>query len=161
MKHSCRHGEEEGGTKRSTCWGNCWLRSFFFFSCLLAIFHSSYSRPDYIWHGWGWLVTWQGCCREGKGGAGGRMSGGVMNMCTGLKWQFNESWAYRLQDVKKTHRGRRLGRETVLTTDQTNDKEKLQRSVCVCVHTAKGAMVINNSEVIMYLWCRKIKGLRQ
>lgn len=37
--------------------------------------------------------------RERKTAGGGGMSEGVMNTCKGPKWQFEELWPYRLQDM--------------------------------------------------------------
>lgn len=44
-----------------------------------------------------------------------------MNTCTGPKWQLDKLWAYRLQDVQKTHSEGAEGGEKVQATDKPKD----------------------------------------
>ncbi len=118
LERSCRHGGrrggKRGGRKEEHMLEKCWHQFFFVFffplPCLLAISPQplQWTWLHMAWLG-PWLVTWQGCRRESR-----RRRRNVRGcneylefLCMGPKWQFEELWPYRLQDMQKAHWGRR------------------------------------------------------
>lgn len=89
------------GAKGNTCWrtADTFFFSFFFNSVFSR--SSAAVRVDLTTYGMvgpDWSHDRAVAEGGGKAGAGG-MSGGVMNTCTGPKWQFEELRPYRLQYV--------------------------------------------------------------
>lgn len=98
-------GREQRGTRGETLTLVFFLLFFFLFLRLLAIcpWQLEWTWLHMAWLG-RWTITWLGLQerereRERKTAGGGGMSEGVMNTCKGPKWQFEELWPYRLQDM--------------------------------------------------------------
>lgn len=125
---------------------------------LLRLLAIAPRRPEWTWLHMAWLgpwvVTWHGAVGErGKAGGGGGMSEGVMNTCMGRKWQFEELWPYRLQDMQKTHRARRGEKVSKprIKLKTWRKKNKNKKPVCV-LQTLQEVLIL-----LAYFWCRKRK----